>query len=138
MTTTIGKTHCGPCGKEKIAYRCEGCSQAFCVNHLADHHRELTLQFDDLEDQRNIFRQKLTEQTNDPERQILVQEIKQWESDSIDLIRQTAEEARQVLAKHATENIRKVEDNLTQLTEDDEVMKNTPKAMLIKWIVGKR
>ena len=118
MAATIGKTRCGPCGKDKIAYRCEGCSQTFCVNHLADHHRELTSQLDDIEHQRNLFRQKITEQILDPQQQVLVQEINQWEIDSINLIRQIAEEARQVLDKYATENLKKIEDNLVRLTEE--------------------
>ena len=86
MATTIGKTRCGPCGKEKVAYKCEGCLETFCINHLADHHRELSLQFDDLENQRNVFRQKLSEQTNDGQKQMFVREINQWEIDSIKLI----------------------------------------------------
>ena len=83
MATTTGKTHCVSCGKEKVAYKCEGCLQTFCLNHLADHHRELGLRLDDVEHQRNIFRQKLTEQTNDAHGQMLMQEINQWEIDSI-------------------------------------------------------
>ena len=118
MAAAIGKTQCVSCGKEKIAYKCEGCSQTFCVNHLADHHRELGLRLDDVEHQRNVFRQKLTELTNDPQMQMLMQEIDQWEINSIALIQQTAEEARRILANHAAENIRKIEDKLVRLTEE--------------------
>ena len=118
MATTIGKTHCVSCGKEKIAYRCEGCSQNFCVNHLADHHRELGLRLSDVEIKRNLFQEKIAEQWNNPQKQLLVQEINQWEIDSLSLIRQTAEDAREVLAKHARENITKIEDTLTQLSRE--------------------
>lgn len=118
MATTIGKTHCVSCGKEKIAYRCEGCSQNFCVNHLADHHRELGLRLSDVEIQCNLFQEKITKQTNNPHKQLLVQEINQWEIDALNLIRQTADNAREVLTKHSRENLTKIEDTLTQLTRE--------------------
>ena len=117
MATTIGKSRCGPCGQEKVAYKCEGCLQTFCINHLTDHHRELSLQFDELENRRNVFRQKLTQQTNVAQKQVLVQEINQWEIESINVIQKTAEEARRVLAKHTTENTSQIEDKFVQLTE---------------------
>lgn len=116
MATTIGRTHCVSCGKEKIAYRCEGCSQNFCVNHLADHHRDLGLRLSDVEIKRDLFQEKITEQANNPHKQLLVQEINQWEIESLSLIRQTAEDAREVLAKHTRGNITKIEDTLTQLS----------------------
>ena len=50
--------------------------------------------------------------------QMLMQEIDQWEINSIALIQQTAEEARRILANHAAENIRKIEDKLVRLTEE--------------------
>ncbi len=57
---------CITCGKDyKITYNCEGCSQNFCVNHLSEHHRQLAKQLDEIEDQRNVFRQILSEQTKD-------------------------------------------------------------------------
>src|SRR5437868_7053759 len=100
MATAIGKTHCVKCGKEKVAYKCGGCSQDFCFNHLADHRQILDQQFDEVENKRNLFRQKLTEQTTNPQKHFLIEQINKWENDSINKIQQTAEEARQLLIKH--------------------------------------
>jgi hypothetical protein len=50
MATSTGKAHCVTCGKEKVDYKCEGCSQNFCLNHLTDHHQFIIKQLDDIED----------------------------------------------------------------------------------------
>jgi chromosome segregation ATPase len=121
MATTIGKTHCVTCGKDKVAYKCEACSQTFCVNHLADHHRELGLQLDEVEHKRNLFRQTLTEQTTNPQLHSLIQQVNKWEKDSINIIQRTADDARQVLAKHATENMNEIEIKLVELTKQLEI-----------------
>ena len=46
------------------------------------------------------FRQTLTEQTTNPQKHSLIQQIDKWEQDSINKIQQTAEEARQLVFKH--------------------------------------
>jgi len=56
MATATNKPYCVTCGKERIAYKCEGCLQSFCFNHLAEHRQQLDKQFDELENQRNLFR----------------------------------------------------------------------------------
>ncbi len=67
-TPSYGKAQCATCQKEKVAYKCEGCSQNFCVNHLADHHQLIAKQLDEIEDERNAFRQILTEQKSNPQK----------------------------------------------------------------------
>jgi hypothetical protein len=66
MAIATGKGRCITCGKEKRAVKCEGCSQLFCFDHLPDHRQELSIQLDHIEVQRDIFRQTLNEQTNNP------------------------------------------------------------------------
>jgi hypothetical protein len=83
MATTTGKTQCVTCGKDKVAYKCEGCSQNFCLNHLGEHHQLLIKQLDDLENERNLFRQTLSEQSNHPQKHSLIRQIDRWEKDSI-------------------------------------------------------
>ncbi len=68
MATSTGKTQCVTCGRDKVTYKCEGCSKAFCINHLNEHHQFLLKQLDDVENQRNVFRQTLTEQATDPQK----------------------------------------------------------------------
>jgi hypothetical protein len=118
MATATGKAHCITCGKEKVAYKCEGCSQNFCINHLNEHHQLIIKQFDDLENKRNIFRQNLTEQITYPQKHSLLKEINQWEKDSINKIQQIAEETRQLLIKYTNEYMNQIEIRLIKLTEE--------------------
>ena len=117
MAAATGKAHCVTCGKEKIAYKCEGCSQNFCFNHLAEHHQALEKQLDEVEDRRNLFRETLTQQKTNPQEHPLIQQINKWERNSINKIRQTAEEARQMLVQHTTGHINNIENKLAKLTE---------------------
>jgi chromosome segregation ATPase len=97
--------------------KCGGCLQEFCFNHLADHRQELSKQLDKIEVSRDLFRQTLTEQTTDQQKHALIQQIDDWERDSIKSIQKTAEEAREKLLKHITEQIEKLEIELNTLTK---------------------
>ena len=50
------------------------------------------------------------------ERHALIQQVNDWECNSINEIRQTAEEARVLIRKHTTDRITQVKDRFTQLT----------------------
>lgn len=117
MATATGRTRCVTCGKERSTFKCGGCSQEFCYNHLADHKQYLNKQLDEVEVNRDLFRQTLSEHTSKPEKQTLIKEIDKWEHDSINQIRQTANELRQTVLKHTTGYIREVETKLNKLTE---------------------
>lgn len=119
MATAGNKTRCVTCGKDiKAAYKCKGCSQRFCLTHLNDHNRELGKELDEIEDQRNEFRQNLSDQTNDLQKHVLFQQISKWEKKSIRKIKRTANDARDLLVKHTNEHIEKVEVNLAKLTNE--------------------
>ena len=117
MATAGVKTLCITCKKEKLTYSCEGCLKRFCFNHLAEHRQELEKEFDEIEDQRNVFRQTLSEQIINPEKHILFKEINQWEDKSILKIKQTANDARESLLKYTNEHIQKIEIEFKKLTE---------------------
>ncbi|CAF4514972.1 unnamed protein product [Rotaria sp. Silwood1] len=117
MAKAPGRTVCITCGKEKATFKCGGCAQEFCFNHLGDHKQELSKQFDEVEINRDLFRQTLTEQTNKPQKHPLIQYIDTWERDSVNKIRQKAEEARQLVFTHITESIKQLESRLNQLTD---------------------
>jgi len=118
MAEITGKARCITCGKDRSAVRCEGCLQIFCYNHLTDHRQELNKQLDEIEVNRDIFRQTLTQQTTDLKNHSLIKHIDEWEEDSIKKIQQKAEESRQLLFQHTTEHINQIEVNLHKLTEE--------------------
>ncbi|CAF1550267.1 unnamed protein product [Adineta steineri] len=113
-----GKAQCVTCRKEKSTTRCDGCSQPFCYNHLGDHRQELNKQLDEIEVNRDLFRQTLTEQSAKPENLTLIKQIDEWEQDSIDKIRQTANEARQTILQHSTKCLTDFETKLNTLTKE--------------------
>jgi hypothetical protein len=117
MATATGKGRCITCSKEKRVVRCEGCSQLFCFDHLPDHRQELSQQLDDIEIHRDVFRQTLIEQTDDPNKHLLIKQIDQWEEDSIRKIQKIAKECRQLVLQHSSEHITNIEMNLTKLTD---------------------
>ena len=116
MATGTGKGRCITCGKEKSAVKCEGCSQIFCFDHLIEHRQQLSLQLDDIEMNRDLFRQTLNEHMNDPKKHLLIKQIDQWEKDSIHKIQQTAEQCRQLVLQHTNEHLNEIEINLNKLT----------------------
>jgi DNA repair exonuclease SbcCD ATPase subunit len=115
--STSGKTRCVTCGKDKAIFKCGGCQQDFCYNHSTDHRQELGRQLDELEVTRDLFRETLTEKTDQTQNLPLMQQIDQWERDSINKIRQTAEEAREDLIKYTDKHIRQTETKLHRLTD---------------------
>jgi len=113
---TTGKAQCVTCRKEKSTVICDGCSQRFCVNHFGDHRKELSKLFDKIEVNRDLFRQAFNEQTAKPDNHLLMKQIDQWEQESINKIKQTADEARQLLQKYTVEHLTKLEVKLNKLT----------------------
>jgi hypothetical protein len=116
MATATGKIRCIICDKEKATFKCGGCLKEFCFNHLVEHKQELSIKLDEIEVNRDLFRQSLTEQIQKPENNILMQRINQWERSSIEKIQQTAEEARHILLKNTNEYIHEIEIKLNKLT----------------------
>jgi hypothetical protein len=117
MATNTDRNRCAICNKEKATLRCGGCSKDFCFSHVADHRQELCKQLDEVEVIRDLFRQTLTEQTSQPQKHPLMQQIDKWERESIDKIQQTAKEARQLLIQYTTGHITEIEIQLNNLTD---------------------
>ena len=117
MATSTGKSECIICKKEKATYKCEGCSKNFCMNHLSEHHQSLGKELDDIENQRNLLKQNLTEQKTSPEKHFLCEQINQWEQKSIRIIQKTAEKQRELIFSHINEHVIRIEMNVDQLTE---------------------
>jgi len=104
---------CYACREEITTYvcTCTGCSEYFCVDDLMKHREELKLQFHQIEDQRNQFAQTLNDEKNNHP---LIQQITQWERISIEKIRQTAEEQRDLVHRY----VQTIEVKLRSFTEE--------------------
>lgn len=119
MQKNISRNHCVLCSKGKSVFKCEGCSKDFCYNHFLNHREQLTQQLDQLEINRDLLRQQLTEEQTEPQKYAssLRHQIDKWESNSIQIIQRIAEETRQIIIKHSEEHRTQVERQLNQLTD---------------------
>ncbi|CAF4023960.1 unnamed protein product, partial [Rotaria sp. Silwood1] len=118
MATSTDKVHCDTCAKARATYKCDGCSITFCRSHLNEHQQLLIKQLEDLENQRNIFRQTLTEQSKDPQIHSFIQQINRWEIESIKKIQETANETKQFIIQHTEELFQNIEINFDQFTKE--------------------
>jgi hypothetical protein len=117
MTTATARAQCFICSKEKSTYTCGGCAKDFCFIHLTEHRQTVSKQFDEIENERNLFLQLLIERKNDPEIGPLIQQVDKWEEDSITKIKQTTEECKKMVFDYTNKYIIKMEIKLTKLTE---------------------
>lgn len=117
MAASTGKTHCVRCGKEKCTFRCTGCSKDFCSVDLRDHQRDLEKQFDEVEVNRKAFQESLVEQMKKLQDNPLIKQIDTWERESINKIRETADEVKQLLTQHINGHYHDIEMKLNKLTK---------------------
>ena len=118
MATVSTKTICATCNKEKITYPCEGCSQRFCRIDLGEHQKNLENQLDHIENDHDQLRQNIDGQRTDS---LLIEQIDQWEKDSIHKIKLTADRCRERLINYSNifrlEEEKKLNDIANQIKE---------------------
>src|ERR1700733_5904590 len=112
MATSTVKTQCYMCNEENDIYECKGCSETFCFNHLTYHREIINEEFNKIEDNCNSFRQRIIDEKNDPKNHPLVKKIDKWEMDSIEKIKQTANQCREKLINYKNEFINEIENKL--------------------------
>ena len=91
------KTACASCGDKGVGiFKCEGCSQKFCRKHSNEHRDFLTQQLDEIVLEYDCLQQTIVdEKENRTEYHRSIDEINQWENESIMKIKQAANDARQ-------------------------------------------
>ncbi|CAF4219786.1 unnamed protein product [Adineta steineri] len=99
MAMANNKTRCYTCNEEKITFNCKGCSKEFCLTDLTEHGEILTNELHSITYEYNEFKQTLNEQKQNPQNHLLIEQINQWEIESIDKIQQKAEEYRENVTK---------------------------------------
>ena len=117
ITMKASTAPCFVCEQEKITYKCVGCSKAFCLTHLTEHHEKFNEQMHEIENDRNLFADEFTRQKQNRQDHFLMKQIDQWENDSIMKIKQTAEECRQNFTKHMKKYFTQLEYKLCHLSE---------------------
>ena len=90
-------TPCVTCEKKAAGvFKCEGCSQAFCRQHVIEHRDALTEQLDEMMTDHNLLQQTILDETDDTQSPFLTH-IDAWEKNSILKIQKIAEEKRDQL-----------------------------------------
>lgn len=88
------RTSCVTCENKDISgiFRCEGCSQTFCLKHTNEHRNFLGYELNKI----LLEHEKLFNILNENKQQssLLLDQINQWEKNSIIKIKQTAQDAR--------------------------------------------
>ena len=115
MAISTSKVTCVVCNKEKETYECRGCSKNYCFNHLSEHRQGINKDFDLIENDHDQCKQKLIHQRTNPNNDCLVQQINQWEKDSIEKVQQIAEQYQEKLIKYANKFTNEIENKLNNL-----------------------
>ncbi|CAF0789752.1 unnamed protein product [Adineta steineri] len=117
MATANSRAKCSICNKANATCFCSGCSEGFCFQHLAEHQQILRRQLDEIINDHNQFQQKVIQQKQNPQNSSLIQQINEWETDSIEKIQQTAQQCRETLMKLTQKTINDVEKKFIELSE---------------------
>ncbi|CAF4337765.1 unnamed protein product [Adineta steineri] len=117
MATANNKILCFKCKKEKITYACEGCSQRFCFMDLAEHKQILNDELNYIINDYDQFKQTIDERKQDPQNHSLIKQIDQWETNSVAMIQQKAQEYREIAIKSSETCINDIEMRFNDLSE---------------------
>jgi hypothetical protein len=91
---TTNLTKCSNCEEETNTFLCNGCSNYFCFHHLTEHRQLLNEQLHQIQHDFNQFSETIIDIRNNPLKHPFIQQINQWENESINKIKQTAEEGK--------------------------------------------
>ena len=117
MATATAKAQCSLCKKESSTFNCDGCLQKFCWTDLNKHRQSLGEQLDQIETDHDQFRQKLIDKKTNVKKHPSMQQIDQWEIDSIQIIKQIAEQCRQKLINYINKFHNKLENQLNNVAK---------------------
>ncbi|CAF0986780.1 unnamed protein product [Adineta steineri] len=110
------KIQCFICSEEKIIYPCKECSKRFCLIHLTEHQQNLN----DILNNYDQFKQTINEQKQNPQNHLLIEQINQWEINSIEKIRQKAQDCRKSLIESSQTFINEIEIKFNDLSKQIE------------------
>ncbi|CAF0975112.1 unnamed protein product [Adineta steineri] len=117
MAMAKTKTQCSEGNKKEITYPCKGCSKEFCLIHLTGHQQILHEELNHIINDYDQFKERINEQKQNPQNDLLIEQINQWERISIEKIQQKAKESKEIVIKHSQTLINDTEIKFNYLTE---------------------
>ncbi|CAF1497128.1 unnamed protein product, partial [Adineta steineri] len=120
MAMANNKTLCFTRNKEKITYLCDGCSKKFCLIHLTEHQENLNKELKCLINDCDEFKDKLNKLKQNrqyPQNQTLIKQINEWEKNSIEKIKEKAEDCRKIVIESSETFLINIEMIFIDLTE---------------------
>jgi len=92
-------TPCIKCANKGIGiFKCQGCSNVFCHKHASEHRLNLSHQLDEIVHEHDQLQQLINQENNDDHP--LINQINQWEQNSILKIQQIAENIRKEIVQY--------------------------------------
>ncbi|CAF4190277.1 unnamed protein product [Adineta steineri] len=117
MAMTNNKTQCFKCTIEKIKHSCKRCSKGFCFIDLAEHKQILNEDLNHIINDYDEFKQTINEHKRNSQNHSLIKQINQWERNSIEKIKQKAQNWREIVLKYSSTVINNIEIKLNDLNE---------------------
>ncbi|CAF0779206.1 unnamed protein product [Adineta steineri] len=111
------RVQCSICNKGNTTYICRGCSKDFCFQHLTEHRQILQRQLDEIINDHDQFRQTIIEHKQDSLNSSVIQQINQWEKNSMEKIQQTAQQCREKVIKLTQKSINDIEKKFIELSQ---------------------
>ncbi|CAF1181239.1 unnamed protein product [Adineta steineri] len=117
MAMANNKTQCFTCNKEKITYPCKGCSKEFCLMDLTEYQRILSDELNLITNEYNEFKQRINEQKQNPQNDLLIKQIDEWEAKSIAVIQQKAQQCRKIAMGYLPTFLNDIEKKFNDLSQ---------------------
>ncbi|CAF0758708.1 unnamed protein product [Adineta steineri] len=117
MATANSRAKCSICNKVNATCLCSGCSKDFCFQHLTEHRQILHRQLDEIINDHDQFQQTIIQQKQNLLNSSLIQQINQWETNSIKIIQEIAEECRETVMKLTRKSISDLEKKFIELSK---------------------
>ena len=116
MARSSNETKCLMCNEEGDT-SCKGCSVDFCLDHLNEHRQLLNEQLALIQNEYNQFKENFIDMKNQLKKDPLIKQINQWEYDSIQKIKQKADECRKRLINHTNDSIDHIDIQLNETSQ---------------------
>ncbi|CAF1473724.1 unnamed protein product [Adineta steineri] len=121
MAMANNKRKCFTCHKENNTYTCEGCLKRFCSRHIPEHQQKLNDELSHIIIDYDQLKQKINEQNR--QNHSLINQIDQWEMESIEKIQQKAQSYREIVIKFSETSINDIEIRFNDLNKQIQQLK---------------